>query len=355
MISKDSMDIKQEERKKDHIDLAVSSQLPRRMVDSRFFYEPLLSAHPDAQNSIDLSQSFLGKTLKAPFWISSMTGGTGEARHINQNLARVCSAFGFGMGLGSCRVLLSDDADSKKFFPDFNLRPLLGKDLPFFANLGIAQVEALIASGETGKITAMIGALEADGLIVHINPLQEWFQPEGDRLKKAPLETLTKLCSLANYKIIVKEVGQGMGPKSLKAILDLPVAGIELAAFGGTNFTRLEQLRSKEKRGEAFSRVGHTALEMVEFLNELARGNAAYAAKQIIISGGIENCLDGFYLRETLNYPSVIGQAKNFLVHAHNYDDLAQFAAEETAGLKMAKAFLQARPAMQGPAMQGTI
>lgn len=338
------MDIKQEERKKDHIDLAVSSQLPRRMVDPRFFYEPLLAAHPDQS---DLSHSFAGKTLKAPLWISSMTGGTGEARHINQNLARLCRDFGLGMGLGSCRVLLADDADSKKFFPDFHLRPVIGKELPFFANLGIAQIEALLEKGETQKIVNMIGALEADGLIVHINPLQEWFQPEGDRLKKSPLETLTRLCQSIEMKILVKEVGQGMGPKSLKAILDLPVAGIELAAFGGTNFTRLEQMRSRDKKGEAFTRVGHTAVEMVEFLNELARGNAAYTKKQIIISGGIENSLDGYYLRENLNFPSVIGQAKNFLVHAHNYDELAAYAAEEIAELKMAKAFLTARP-LQG-------
>lgn len=349
MISKDSMDIKQEERKKDHIDLAVSSQLPRRMVDSRFFYEPLLSAHPASHSAApsDLAFSFLGKTLKAPLWISSMTGGTGEARHINQNLARLCREMGLGMGLGSCRVLLADDADSKKYFPDFNLRPVIGKELPFFANLGIAQIETLISRGETQKIVNMTGALDADGLIVHINPLQEWFQPEGDRLNKSPLETLTKLCRSIDTKIVVKEVGQGMGPKSLKALLDLPIAGIELAAFGGTNFTRLEQLRSKEKKGEAFSRVGHTALEMVEFLNELARGNSAYTKKQIIISGGIENTLDGYYLRENLKYPSVIGQAKNFLIHANNYEELVQFAAEEIAGLKMAKAFLTARPLTQ--------
>ncbi len=340
MISKSSMDINQEERKKDHIVLAVSAQLDRAEIDERFFYEPLLAAHPE---HTDLSLSFLGKTLKAPLWISSMTGGTGEARHINQNLARVCREFGLGMGLGSCRVLLEDNAESKKYFPDFNLRPVLGDELPLFANLGIAQVETLIAKGETAKIEMMLESLKADGLIVHINPLQEWFQPEGDRLQVSPLETLTKLCSLLKTKIVVKEVGQGMGPRSLKALLDLPIAAIELAAFGGTNFTRLEQMRAKNQN-TAFSHVGHTALEMVQFLNELAGGNALYKKKQILISGGIKNCLDGFYLRENLEFTSVIGQAKNFLVHAENYESLAKFTAEEIAGLKMAKAYLTVKP-----------
>jgi len=340
MISKNSMDIKQEERKKDHIDLAVAAQINRARVDDRFYFEPLLSAHPD---KTDLSLSFLGKTMKAPLWISSMTGGTGEARHINQNLARVCHKFGLGMGLGSCRILLDDNAESKKYFPDFNLRPVLGKDVPFFANLGIAQVEALIEKGETAKIENMLGALSADGLFVHINPLQEWFQPEGDRLKKAPLETLEKLCQKLKTQIIVKEVGQGMGPRSLKALLELPVAGIELAAFGGTNFTRLEQLRSKNKNA-AFTTVGHTALEMVQFLNELARGNSAFTQKQIIISGGIENCLDGFYLRENLEYTSVIGQAKNFLVHAETFEELSAFTENEIASLVLAQSYLVAKP-----------
>jgi len=345
MISKNTMDIKQEERKKDHIDLAVAAQINRTRVDDRFYFEPLLSAHPD---KLDLSLSFLGKTMKAPLWISSMTGGTGEARHINQNLARVCHEFGLGMALGSCRVLLDDNAESKKYFPDFNLRPVLGKEVPFFANLGIAQVEALIEKGETAKIENMLGALLADGLFVHINPLQEWFQPEGDRLKKSPLETLEKLCQKLKTQIVVKEVGQGMGPRSLKALLELPIAGIELAAFGGTNFTRLEQLRSKNKNA-AFTTVGHTALEMVQFLNELARGNSSFTQKQIIISGGIENSLDGYYLRENLTYSSVIGQAKNFLVHAENIEELSQFTANEIAGLKLAQSYLVARPLMTLP------
>lgn len=334
------MDINLEARKKDHIDLAVNAQIGRALLDDRFFYEPLLSAHPSEMN---LAVSLFGKTLKAPLWVSSMTGGTGEARHINQNLARVCREFGLGMGLGSCRVLLDDTAEAKKYFPDFNLRPLLGHELPFFANLGIAQVEKLITNGEIQKIENLVGSLEADGLFVHINPLQEWFQPEGDRLKMAPIETLTKLCQSVKTKIVVKEVGQGMGPKSLKALLELPIAGIELAAFGGTNFTRLEQMRAKNK-STAFAHVGHTAAQMVQFLNELANENSEYTKKQIIISGGIENSLDGYYLRENLKFTSVIGQAKNFLVHAEKYEELKNFAAEEIAGLTVARAFLTAKP-----------
>lgn len=332
-------EILQETRKLDHIEMAMAAQTPCTEVDKRFFYEPLFSGHPTVKT--DLSLTFLDKKLKAPLWISSMTGGVGPAKHLNQNLARVCREFGLGMGLGSCRVLLKDDS----FFNDFNLRPLLGPDLPFFANLGIAQVEQLLSEQKhLQKLNDLLSKLEADGLIVHINPLQEWFQPEGDRLKDPPIVTLKKLCEKFKHKIIVKEVGQGMGPLSLNALLELPIDGIELAAFGGTNFTKLEQLREKRTELEAFSRVGHTAFEMVEMLNSLLEKNSDFKKKQIIISGGIENILDGYFLRERLKFTSVIGQAKNFLRHAENYDQLKNFTEDQVNGLKSAKAFLRIKP-----------
>jgi isopentenyl-diphosphate delta-isomerase len=337
VVEKDSM---QETRKRDHIELTQKAQTERAEVDSRFYYEPMQSAHPNSQT--DLSTNFLGKKMSAPFWISSMTGGVGEARHINQNLARVCREFSLGMGLGSCRALLESD----KYFEDFNLRPILGSELPFYANLGIAQLETLIANGETNKIFDLINRLDTDGLIIHVNPLQEWFQPEGDKFLHSPIETVAKLCAAfegSNKKIIVKEVGQGMGPKSLKALLDLPIHAIELASFGGTNFSKLELLRSKGvsvKEIEALSKVGHTSLEMIGILNNLLKANPKYIEKQIIISGGIENFLDGFYLQEQLNFSSIIGQAKNFLSRSENYEELHAFTQAQIEGLKMARAFL---------------
>ena len=337
MIQKDHM---QETRKRDHIELTHKSQTNRSEVDPRFYYEPLMSSHPDS--NFDISTNFLGKNISAPLWVSSMTGGVGEARHINQNLARVCREFSLGMGLGSCRSLLESD----KYFEDFNLRPILGSDLPFFANLGIAQVESLVMENNTAKIFDLIHRLDTDGLIVHVNPLQEWYQPEGDKFIYSPIETITKLTqafSGTDKKIIVKEVGQGMGPKSLKALLELPIAGIELASFGGTNFSKLELMRSQgiaHLEIEALANVGHTSIEMINILNNLLKANPAFIEKQIIISGGIENFLDGYYLQEQLNFSSIIGQAKNFLSRSENYEELRAFTHAQIEGLKMARAFL---------------
>ncbi|NNE29113.1 MAG: isopentenyl-diphosphate delta-isomerase, partial [Saprospiraceae bacterium] len=94
-------------RKKDHIEMAFQSQVETGQLDRRFFYEPLLSGHPDPSEK--LGMGFLGKKINAPLWVSSMTGGTKEAFVINRNLAKACNEFGFGMGLGSCRSLLYSD------------------------------------------------------------------------------------------------------------------------------------------------------------------------------------------------------------------------------------------------------
>ncbi|MFZ8932343.1 MAG: isopentenyl-diphosphate delta-isomerase, partial [Bacteriovoracaceae bacterium] len=293
-----------EKRKHDHIQLTFESQT--KTGDERFNYEPLFSAHPVNDDSIT-NIKFLGKELGAPIWISSMTGGTELAKKINTNLAKVAKKYRLGMGLGSCRALL----ESQTRFDDFNMRYLLGYDLPLYANLGICQIEQLLDQNKAKAIDELVDQLEADGLIVHINPLQEWFQDEGDRLKIPALKVLEQLIEQTNVKIIVKEVGQGMGPKSLKALMKLPLEAIDFGAFGGTNFSYLEQLRSSKGLNDNMCLVGHTADEMVKIVLDLKKDLGTNArCTSFIISGGIEDYLQGFYLTQRLGMPSIYGQAK---------------------------------------------
>ncbi len=326
-------------RKKDHIELAFRSQIAATDIDPRFYYEPLLSAHPE-KNSWP-SFNFLGKPMRLPLWVSSMTGGTDWAGTINHNLARACRDFGMGMGLGSCRSLLySDDT-----LADFNVRHLMGDDAPLFANLGIAQIETLIDNKETDRILRLIDKLQADGLIIHVNPFQEWLQPEGDRFQRPPLETINHMLDLLPFPVIVKEVGQGMGKESLKALLQLPLAALDFAANGGTNFAKLELLRNDPAKYEIYSRlaqVGHSADEMVNLTNSLsAELGDALQCRQIIISGGIQDFLDGYYLTQKSNLPAIYGQASAFLRHARgSYDELAAFIQTQAEGLELARAFL---------------
>ena len=328
-------------RKADHIQLAFEAQIPVDGIDRRFSYEPLLAAHPQPGS---LGTCTFGSfKLPTPIWVSSMTGGTERAQTINHNLARACAEFGMGMGLGSCRPLLYDQSR----LADFDMRDLIGKDLPFYANLGIAQIEHLIKHNELGRVEQMLHLLRADGLIVHVNPLQEWLQPEGDRFEQPPLQTIESLIEqMPNLSIIVKEVGQGMGPASLRALLALPITAIEFAAGGGTNFSRLELLRSdpvKQAVYKALEHVGHSASDMVLALNEAVEAlGPARRCQHVIISGGVSDFLDGHYLRSKCNLPSLYGQASAFLRHATgDYEELRQHIAAQVRGLELAQAYLQ--------------
>jgi len=327
-------------RKQDHIELAFQSQVTANGLDGRFYYEPLLSAHPVSPSWAPIS--FLGKTLRAPLWVSSMTGGTELAKTINANLARACAEFGLGMGLGSCRQLLYSD----ERLADFDVRNQLGPDLPLFVNLGIAQIEQLIEQNETDRIPALLAKLRADGLIIHVNPLQEAMQPEGDIFRVPPIETIEWIMQLADYKVIVKEVGQGFGPESLRALLQLPLAAIEFAAAGGTNFAKLELLRSDLSRQLTFEKIttiGHSAEEMMGFINTLTveLGDRCQV-QHLIISGGIRDFLDGYYLLKKSPLPAVYGQASGFLKYAReDYAALQEFVKSQIRGLELAQAFLR--------------
>lgn len=328
-------------RKKDHIDLAFRSRVEAGELDRRFYYEPMLAAHPRA--GILRAPAFAGKNLRAPVWVSSMTGGTAMAGRINHLLARACSEFGMGIGLGSCRQLLY----SEEHLRDFDVRDTLGDDLPLFANLGIAQLEILIRKKETDRIPKLIETLRADGLIIHVNPLQEAMQPEGDVFERPPLETIQEIVEHFNYPVIVKEVGQGFGPESLRALLQLPLEALEFAAAGGTNFAKLELLRSEPARQEVFQKiaaVGHTAVEMLHWANEIKTELGAQCrVKNLILSGGVSDFLDGYYLLQKSHFPAVYGQASGFLRHAQgSYEQLQEYVQAQVRGLELATAFLKA-------------
>lgn len=327
------------QRKADHIELAFQSQLDYN--DNRFNYEPMLSGHPQSGSLPETE--IAGKVLKAPIWISSMTGGAEKAARINENLARVAEKFGLGMGLGSCRPLLTQKQD----FADFDVRKFMPNQ-PLFANLGIAQIEELVDNNKTSVIEELVKKLEADGLIVHINPLQEWMQPEGDHIHSSPLETIKRVLDTTQIPIIIKEVGQGFGHKSISALLKLPIEALDFGAHGGTNFSLLEMLRADELAKEVYepvAHIGHGADEMVAEVNEAIEKNAfPIHCKKIIVSGGIKNFLDGYYYTQLLSMPAIYAQASAFLKHAMGgYEELEKYTALQVRGLEMAHALLEVK------------
>ncbi|MCK9413221.1 MAG: isopentenyl-diphosphate delta-isomerase [Prolixibacteraceae bacterium] len=335
------VDRNQMDRKSDHINLAIQSQTTANELDSRFYYEPMISAFPKG----DLDEiPFAGKTMKVPIWVSSMTGGHALSGTINRNLAMACNEFGMGMGLGSCRMLLEDDS----LFDDFNMRPIIGDKYPLFANLGIAQLEDILAKRETDLLRRLVDRLKADGLIIHVNPLQEWIQPEGNYIRIPPIETIEKLLNITDFQVIVKEVGQGFGPKSIHRLMELPLTAIEFGAFGGTNFSKVENRRTlsaETKKYQPFVNVGVTANEMVEIINEMVLKGYQLTCNQLIISGGIRNYLDGYYLVQKSILPAIYAQASLFLKYSRgHYSELQQFIADQIEGYKMAGSYLTLKP-----------
>jgi isopentenyl-diphosphate delta-isomerase len=326
-----------EKRKKDHIEFALNSRTLKEKVDKRFAYEPMFSAHPAGQKE---PFNFLGKRMRVPLWVSSMTGGTRMAGTINRNLARVCHEFGMGMGLGSCRIIMDDDSRME----DFDVRSILGDEQPLYANLGLAQLEDLIESNRLDRVEDLLERLQVDGLVVHVNPLQEWCQPEGDRFRHAPVDTLKRLVDRTDFRIIVKEVGQGMGPESLRVLLKLPIEAIEFAAFGGTNFSMVEISRCQPAMQAAYGPiafVGHTAEDMIDMVNRIIAEEKEVLCHQLIISGGIQSFLDGYYLVRKSGLPAIYGQASGFLEYARgDYESLREYVDFQVTGYQLAEAYL---------------
>lgn len=328
-----------EKRKNDHIELAFKSQVSEK-ENHGLYYEPLLGSH----QKVDLTCYAFGHELKAPLWVSSMTGGAERAKDINKRLALACQKFGLAMGLGSCRPLLESD----ERLADFQIRKYIGEQ-PLYANLGIAQLEELIEAKKMHAVSELLKKLDASGLIIHVNPLQEALQFEGDQFKFAPIQTIERtIDALDQTNIIVKEVGQGMGPNSLKLLLDLPIKGIELSAFGGTNFSFLEHSRHIKKESATleplldFAYVGHTAQEMLSWINTFAEQNSLYKEKSLIISGGIQSIIQGHSLLEQSNLNAVIGFASKYLKPAMDSQEvLDEFIETQINSLSLCKNFLR--------------
>ncbi len=333
---------KSAQRKEDHIDLALRSRTTSDTRDERFHYEPVLGAHPRSGEQWPILLA--GKQMSYPIWVSSMTGGTGKAGPINTNLARACAKYGLGLGLGSCRSLLTD----RSYLSDFDLRPILGDGLPFFANLGIAQVEDLIMNYNSDLLTELCKMLQADGLIIHINPLQEWFQEEGDKYHTAPLDLIKRVLDSFRLPLIIKEVGQGMGPRSLEALLELPLEAIEFGGFGGTNFSKLEVLRRKSNLPSDqldLIKIGHSASEMMQMCRDIVASNSNIRCKSLIASGGVKSFLDGYQLIDDSPLPAIYGQASAMLEPASkSLEDLHEYIEGQIQGLMLAKQLLKARP-----------
>jgi isopentenyl-diphosphate delta-isomerase len=271
------------ERKADHIRVNLEEDVDSGLIAG---FEHLHFEHnalPEIDlDNIDLSQSFLGKTLSAPLLISSMTGGTDQAREINRNLASAAQEAGIAMGLGSQRVAIEDPSVSDTF----NMRDV-APDVLMFANLGAVQLNYGYGANEAQRAIDMI---EADALVLHLNALQEAVQPDGDTKFGKLLSRVEELVAAVSVPVIAKEVGWGISGRVATRLVEAGVAVIDVAGAGGTSWSQVEMHRATEqKQADLAARFVDWGIPTAEAVRQV---RAALPETPIIASGGLRSGLD---------------------------------------------------------------
>lgn len=292
------------QRKDDHLDIVLAAGKPSHSVDpgwSSLRFEHCALPELDL-NQVDLGTSLFGISLRAPLLISSMTGGAERARFINQHLAEAAQALGIAMGVGSQRVSLRGGHDQGLTGELRRLAP----DIPLLGNLGAAQLRE--ADGLDLACRA-VDSLQADALIIHLNPLQEAVQPEGDRDWRGILERIEALATRLPVPLLVKEVGAGISPSVARALCDAGVTMIDIAGAGGTSWAAVEAERAQSAADRAvamaFSDWGiptaHCLLAVRRAVPEVG----------LIASGGVRNGIDA--AKAIRLGADVVGQAAGVL------------------------------------------
>ncbi len=272
-------------RKADHIRINLEENVQFPALTNGFErYRLVHQALPELDlDEIDTSVTLLGKCLQLPLLISSMTGGTEAAGVINRNLASAAQARGIAMGLGSQRAGIEEGQTADTF----RVREV-APDILLFANLGAVQLNTGYTVDQCREAIDMI---EADALILHLNPLQEALQVDGDRNWKGLLGKIEAVCRTAGVPVVVKEVGWGISEASARRLAAAGVSAIDVAGSGGTSWSEVEYHRATE---ESLRRLARTfadwGIPTVESLLAAQRGAAGLP---LIASGGMRNGIEG--------------------------------------------------------------
>jgi isopentenyl-diphosphate delta-isomerase len=274
-----------ERRKRDHLDIVLSGTASHSAPAGFDEFTFLHNALPEIDlASIDLTTRFMGRSLRVPFLASSMTGGPVESVTINRALAEAAQQCGFAMGVGSQRIALTTNESHGL---DRDLRRI-APDIPIFGNLGAVQLVHGMGIDEARRA---VEAIEADALILHLNPLQEALQAGGDTNFKGVASAIEKLARSLSVPIIAKEVGSGISVHVARRLVGLGVAAIDIAGAGGTSWAAVEGKRSTNTQGQALGEIFRDwGIPTARGLAEL---RAAFPDLPLIASGGIRHGLDG--------------------------------------------------------------
>ncbi|MEM6926851.1 MAG: type 2 isopentenyl-diphosphate Delta-isomerase [Myxococcota bacterium] len=303
------------QRKAEHLDLCATDDVAFQgkttlLEEVSFVHEALPEL---AVADIDLSTTFLGKTLAAPVMIAAMTGGTERAVAVNRGLAQVADELGLGFGFGSMRPLLEND-----IVTGYEVRDV-APDALVLGNLGLVQARA----SDTSKVAAMLERVGCDALCIHLNPAMEVVQPEGDDDFTEGLPTIARYVAELPVPVVVKETGCGLSRRTGQRLVELGVTNVDVSGAGGTSWVGVETLRARAKTrrlGELFWDWGVPTAASVAQLSGLGLN--------IVATGGVKHGLD--VARAVALGATVGGLARPFLM-AYNEGgvDGVRAAAEE--------------------------
>ena len=271
-------------RKADHIRINLEENVQFPSLTNGFgCYRLTHQALPELDLAeIETGVSLLGKRLHVPLLISSMTGGTEAARVLNHNLARGAQACGAAMGLGSQRAGI-EQAETADTFRVRDLAP----DILLFANLGAIQLNYGYTVDQCRRVVEMI---EADALILHLNPLQEALQADGDWQWKGLLGKIEAVCRAVGVPVVAKEVGWGLSESTARRLAEAGVSALDVAGSGGTSWSEVEYHRAPTDRlrrlAKAFADWGIPTAETLLMAQRGAPG------LPLIASGGMRNGIE---------------------------------------------------------------
>lgn len=269
-------------RKEDHLRIPVE----KNVVAAENPWEKIHLRHealPEFDYAdVQLDTTFLGHDLAAPILVTGMTGGTPLAGKINARLAAEAGRRGWAMGVGSQRAAIEDPSLGESF---------QCSDAPFrLANLGLPQLIAWDNAAE--KAQAAIDMIDAHGLCIHLNYLQESIQPEGDTNAAGGLETIAALCEALDVPVIAKETGAGIDAFTAQRLESAGVAAIDVGGLGGTSFSAVEHYRAadagdavKAELGELFWNWGNPTPECIQDIRQISD-------IPLIATGGLTSGLD---------------------------------------------------------------
>ena len=271
------------QRKLDHIQISlnqdVSSSMTTGLEKVHFVHQALPEINLE---EIDPSLVFLGKKLSFPLLISSMTGGTQKAARMNGNLATAAESMNIGFALGSQRAAIENPSLARTY----RIRDV-APHIPVLANLGAIQLNYSFSLDECKRAVEMV---QADGLILHLNPLQEALQAEGNTNFRGVIRKIETVCRKLELPVIIKEVGFGISDRVARMLSESGVWAVDVAGGGGTSWSQVEKFRAKnganEQVAEAFRDWGIPTLESITLLKNVA------PKLKIIASGGLRSGVD---------------------------------------------------------------